>query len=81
MLVLTRKNGESLLIGEEIEIVVLDVRGDQVKIGITAPKSVRVMRKEVLESIERANRASVVTSKPEEILPFLEGLPTSPGSE
>lgn len=47
MLALTRKKGESLVINNNIEITVLEIRGDQVKIGISAPKEVPVYRKEV----------------------------------
>ena len=47
MLALTRKKGESLILNNDIEITVLEVRGDQVKLGIAAPKSVSIYRKEV----------------------------------
>lgn len=55
MLALTRKKGEALVINNNIEIVVLDVRGDQVKIGISAPKDVPVYRKEVYLQIQKEN--------------------------
>ena len=51
MLVLTRKLGQSIVIGDEVEIVVLEVRGEQVRIGIKAPKDVTVHRKEIYEQI------------------------------
>jgi len=51
MLVLTRKPDQSIIIGSEIEITVLEVRGEQVRIGIRAPRSVAVHRKEVFEQI------------------------------
>jgi carbon storage regulator len=51
MLVLTRKVGQSIVIGNEIEVVVLEVRGEQVRIGIRAPKTVTVHRKEIYEQI------------------------------
>jgi carbon storage regulator len=51
MLVLTRKVGQSIVIGDNIEVVVLEVRGEQVRIGIRAPKDVTVHRKEVYEQI------------------------------
>ncbi len=51
MLVITRQPGDSLLIGEDIWVTVLEVSGDRVKIGITAPRSVSVMRSEVLETL------------------------------
>jgi len=51
MLVLTRKSGEVITVGDDIEITVIAVKGDQVKIGINAPKHVEVFRKEVYEQI------------------------------
>lgn len=56
MLVLSRKNGEVIKIGEDIEITVLSSKGDQVKIGITAPKNIEVYRKEVYEQILTENQ-------------------------
>jgi len=55
MLVLTRKPNQSIMIGEEIEVSVVEIKGDQVKLGITAPRSVKVHRKEVFEAIQREN--------------------------
>ena len=55
MLALTRKKGESLVINNNIEITVLDVRGDQIKIGISAPKDVPDYRKEVYIQIQKEN--------------------------
>jgi len=52
-LVLSRKKDESIMIGDDVEIVIVDVRGDKVRLGITAPRSVSVHRKEVYESIQR----------------------------
>ncbi|MGE5418123.1 MAG: carbon storage regulator CsrA [Acidobacteriota bacterium] len=60
MLVLTRKKNESLMIGEDIEIVIVDIQGDRVRIGINAPKKLPVHRKEVYEEIIEANRAAQV---------------------
>lgn len=59
MLALTRKKGESLVINNNIEITVLEIRGDQIKIGISAPKEVPVYRKEVYKQIEKENQASL----------------------
>lgn len=61
MLALTRKKGESLVINNNIEISILEVRGDQIKIGITAPKDVPIYRKEVYKQIQEENRASIST--------------------
>lgn len=58
MLVLTRKKGQSIMIQDHIEITVLDVEGDTIKIGIVAPRDVIVMRKELLQSIQEENRES-----------------------
>ncbi len=56
---MTRKKGESLVINNNIEITVLEIRGDQIKIGISAPKEVPVYRKEVYKQIEKENQASL----------------------
>lgn len=55
MLVLARKVGQSVVIGDSIEILVIEVRGDQVRLGIEAPKSIPVHRKELLEQIRAEN--------------------------
>lgn len=59
MLALTRRKGESLIINNNVEVSILEIRGDQVKIGITAPKEVPVYRKEVYLQIENENKAAV----------------------
>ena len=59
MLALTRKKGESLVVNNNIEITVLEIRGDQIKIGISAPKNVPVYRKEVYLKIQKENEASL----------------------
>ncbi|MBI3038930.1 carbon storage regulator CsrA [bacterium] len=56
MLVLTRKINERIIVGDNIEIVLVDIGKDQVKIGINAPKNVKVHRWEVYEEIQRENR-------------------------
>lgn len=58
MLVLTRKLKESIKIGDDIEITVLSVSGDQVKIGINAPKSVEIHRMEIYNEIQKANETA-----------------------
>ncbi|NYV66212.1 carbon storage regulator CsrA [Bacillus sp. Gen3] len=55
MLVLTRKRGETIQIGDNIEITISSINGDQVKIGISAPKNIEIYRKEVLETIQEEN--------------------------
>ena len=59
MRALTRKKGESLVVNNNIEITVLEIRGDQIKIGISAPKNVPVYRKEVYLQIQKENEASL----------------------
>ncbi|GIP35600.1 carbon storage regulator CsrA [Paenibacillus sp. J2TS4] len=55
MLVLTRKKGESIMIGDQIEMVILGTEGDTVKVGIVASKEIEVYRKEVYQAIRQAN--------------------------
>ena len=58
MLVLSRKTKESIIIGDNVEIQIIDIKGDQVKIGINAPRNVSIYRKEVFEEIQRENKAA-----------------------
>ena len=62
MLVLSRKKGESIMIGDHIEVKVLAVEGEQVKLGIVAPKTVKVHRSEVFEAIQEQNKEALVVS-------------------
>ena len=59
MLVLTRKAGEQILIGEDIVITVLEARGDAVRIGIDAPRGLKIQRNEIVQAVSDANVASV----------------------
>lgn len=59
MLALTRKKGEALVINNNIEVTVLEIRGDQIKIGISAPKDVPIYRKEVYLQIQQENEAAI----------------------
>ncbi len=69
MLVITRKTSESFFVGDNITVTILEVNGDRIKIGIDAPKSVKIMRKEVLETINNNIEAvSTVTLKDIELL-------------
>lgn len=61
MLALTRKKNEALIINNNIEITILDIRGDQVKIGISAPKEIPVYRKEVYIQIQEENKEALNT--------------------
>ncbi len=53
MLVLTRCKDQSIMVGEDVEVIIVDIRGGKVRLGITAPKSIPVHRKEVYEAIHR----------------------------
>ncbi|HPD00706.1 MAG TPA: carbon storage regulator CsrA [Acetivibrio sp.] len=56
MLVLTRKKNESIVLNDNIEITIVDVQGDQVRVGINAPKSVSIYRKEIFLEIQAENK-------------------------
>ena len=62
MLVLTRRAGESIVIGDDVRVVVLDVRGETVRLGIEAPRSVQVHRAEVYAEVQAANAAALATT-------------------
>ncbi|MBT8228028.1 MAG: carbon storage regulator CsrA [Dactylosporangium sp.] len=62
MLVLTRRAGESLMVGDDVVVTVLDVRGDVVRLGITAPRSIQVHREEVYRELQRVNREAASPS-------------------
>lgn len=81
MLILARKLNERIIIGDSIEISIVDIRGDQVKLGIEAPRHVKVYRHEVFEAIQEENRAaatSTVTELPK--IDLLSGGSTPSGS-
>jgi len=66
MLVLSRQKNESIIIGDDVEVIIVDVRGDKVRLGITAPKAISVHRKEVYDAIqqEKAEAKQQDTSPP-----------------
>ena len=66
MLVLSRQRDETIMIGDDVEITVVDIRGDKVRLGITAPREIAVHRKEVYDAIRRENRAAAQV-KPEDL--------------
>ena len=66
MLVLSRQKDETIIIGDDIEITVVDIRGDKVRLGVSAPKSISVHRKEVYDAIRRENREAAQV-KPEDL--------------
>ncbi|MBL8021236.1 MAG: carbon storage regulator CsrA [Leptospirales bacterium] len=59
MLVLARRINESIMIGDDIEVVVVDIKGDQIKLGIRAPRSVSVHRAEIFKEIQDQNKKAV----------------------
>jgi carbon storage regulator len=65
MLILARKVNESIIIGDQIVLSVVDIKGDQVKLGIQAPRNVKVYRQEVYEAIQEENRAAAMSAKTE----------------
>ncbi len=67
MLALTRRKGEALVVNNNIEITVLEIRGDQIKIGISAPKEVPIYRKEVYLQIQEENKAAMASGKAEKL--------------
>ncbi|MCL2205028.1 MAG: carbon storage regulator CsrA [Treponema sp.] len=69
MLILSRKINEKIMIGEDICISIIDIRGDQVRLGVDAPKSVKVFRQEVFDAIKAENKAA---SQSAAVLPELD---------
>ncbi len=68
MLVLSRQRDETIMIGDDVEITIVDIRGDKVRLGITAPSHIPVHRKEVYDAIKRENRAAA-NMKPHDLPP------------
>jgi len=63
LLILTRKIGEAVAIGDDIQISIVEVKGTQVKLGIQAPKSIEVHREEIYQKIQEENRRAALVSK------------------
>lgn len=74
MLVLSRQRDETIMIGDEVEITVVDIRGDKVRLGITAPRHIQVHRKEVYEAIKRENQQAAGL-KPQDVSEAVQGGP------
>jgi len=62
MLVLSRREGQSIVIGSDVVVTVVSIRGDQIRIGVEAPKSIAIHRHEVAIAIEEANRDALVSA-------------------
>jgi carbon storage regulator len=62
MLILSRKLDEKIVIGNDIEVSILEIRGDQVKLGVNAPRAVKVFRSEVFDAIQAENRAAAASA-------------------
>lgn len=71
MLALARKVNESIVINDDIEVTILEIKGGQVKVGISAPKSVPVYRKELYVQMQEANKAAVEAANPAAISELL----------
>ena len=77
MLVLTRRANQSIMIGHEIVVTVLEVRGDQVRLGIKAPRSIDVHREEIFAQFQQANRDAVRPTPDADALPVCRTAPTN----
>jgi carbon storage regulator len=80
VLVLTRHVHQSIVIGHDVVVTVLEVRGDQVRLGITAPKEIQVHREEVFAAVTAANRQSAISVSEIEVLTDLTQ-PAPPGQD
>jgi carbon storage regulator len=76
MLILSRKVNEKIMIGDDISISIIDIRGEQVRIGVNAPQSVKVFRQEVFDAIKAENKAA---SESAPVLPALDFLQAKDG--
>jgi carbon storage regulator len=72
MLVLSRQRDESIMIGDDVEIIIVDVRGDKVRLGITAPKDIPVHRREIYDAIQREKSEKKEAEKQQEAEPKAE---------
>jgi carbon storage regulator len=74
MLILTRKPDEKIIIGDNIVVSVIEIRGDQVRLGVEAPKTVKVFRQEVYDAIRAENKAAAESKAALPALPDLKGI-------
>jgi carbon storage regulator len=77
MLILSRKINEKIMIGDNISISIIGIKGDQIRIGVDAPRSVKVFRQEVLSEIKAANKAASESGTAPPVLPNLSTLEPS----
>lgn len=78
MLVLTRRANQSIMIGHDVVVTVLEVRGDQVRLGIRAPRSVDVHREEVFASLQQSNKAAAASARDHALD---DALPSTPSAD
>ncbi|MDR2193889.1 MAG: carbon storage regulator CsrA [Treponema sp.] len=78
MLILSRKVNEKIMIGEDISISIIEIKGDQIRIGVDAPRSVKIFRQEVFSEIKAANKAASETGTALPDLPNLAALRKKP---
>ena len=71
MLILTRKKNETLRIGDDILVTIIDVQGDQVRLGITAPRDVAILRQELYEAVRDSNNQAALTVQNVDVLSLL----------
>ncbi len=77
MLVLTRRKNQSIVIGDQIVVTVLEVKGDQIRLGITAPRDVQVYREELLADLTEANKSAVLDEAAGQVAPPAPSAPAS----
>ena len=80
MLVLSRQRDETIMIGDDVEITVVDIRGDKVRLGISAPRRIKVHRKEVYEAIKRESQDAANLS-PKDMVDVVDREVNSPDTE
>ncbi|OAM92844.1 carbon storage regulator, CsrA [Pelosinus fermentans] len=75
MLILTRKKNETLRIGDDILITIVDIQGDQIRLGITAPREVSILRQELYEAVKNSNTQAALTLQNMDMLSLLKKIP------